>query len=74
MQRAGEECLDESHPGREIGVRIETHWWQLTALIDWVTPVVRSGCGLKLLDPPRAARRKKRHPGREIGVRIETCD
>ena len=36
------------HPDREIGVRIETRWVAGSSAPSAVTPIVRSGCGLKL--------------------------
>ena len=44
---------EKSHPDREIGVRIETAVIATTANDVRVTPIVRSGCGLK---PRKGAR------------------
>ena len=44
---AGPGTATESHPDREIGVRIETIFQVDQRRQRGVTPIVRSGCGLK---------------------------
>ena len=45
-----------SHPDREIGVRIETFGGAFVRVLLRVTPIVRSGCGLKLFSTNDATR------------------